>query len=628
MASKSISLSLSHTLTLTVSNTIDNANNRSWIAWTLSVSGNSTWYDTYVKVTIDGTVRYNKTVGWDGGFPAQTGSTSGGFYVNHNSNGTRNVSMALEGYVYSYSTSSTSGTLVCTATDRSAPTVTTTVSGITHNSCTLKISSTSTIASSSGYAYQIKAGSGSYGSWIYNNNGSWTITGLSPNTTYTINGAAKKSSNNVWGYKTASFTTLGSSTLNIQNDITAITFSTSSNPSVTFEWTPLASGFGFEITGQLGSSSPRTIMSKKTVSSTTTQTQAYTFPLSTWQTDLISGTTGSLVVTLTTYNGDTSIGTSSKTLTVTFDSTIKPVLGTLSLGSSNGGLGSTVFLKGRTTLQPQVTISNLYGATVSKVEYTIESTIYQGATSSPYKAIDQSTPLGLVGGNQTISVTVTDSRGRSTSLQSSVYTVYDYNAPTGTINYSIVGNKLNVEVSWTRSSVEVNSEEKNVAANVLVRLFKNETQVGSDITLTNTILTETRNISNLTPISTVIDANSATYTIEMIVPDGVYTSASGTAISIEVTTGVICISRLGGGKGVTLFQDAQYEGFWIRDIQHDISTAEYYILATSLASPYSASASYEIGDFIIYNSNTYENEVPISGGEAWNEAHWTQIPTS
>ena len=41
------------------------------------------------------------------------------------------------------------------------------------------------------------------------------------------------------------------------------------------------------------------------------------------------------------------------------------------------------------------------------------------------------------------------------------------------------------------------------------------------------------------------------------------------------TTGVPVISRLAGGKGVTLFKEATEEGFWVGDIDYTITDDEY-----------------------------------------------------
>lgn len=623
MASKSISLSLSHTLTLTVSNSIDNANNRSWIAWTLTVSGDSTWYDTYVKATVNGSVVYNKTVGWNGGFPAQTGSTSGGFYVSHNSNGTKSISMALEGYVYSYSTSYTSGTLVCTATDRSAPAVTTTVSGISHNSCTLKVSSTSTIASSNGYAYQIKTGSGAYGSWIYNNNGSWTITGLTPNTTYTINGAAKKSSNNVWGYKTATFTTLGQATLSDASNTTL-------GNDATFKWTPLVAEYQYRLQIKIDSTVIATYPSTSTYitgpfTAGTEYTYTHNLPLS-LASNITNAMSATATAVLTTYNGDTQIGeVSSKDfiITVPENSSTQP---TLTVNSITLGEGVTsgfgVLTTGYSTLQatiPTSAISLKYGATVSNITMTVNNKTFTGALSSSNYIITTTTIV--TPGTHTVTFVVQDTRGLIATGTKEV-TFYEYFAPNGMISSEVnnTSNGFITNISWNVASVNGNN-----TATILVERIKNSTTVASD----TTTVSSTNNNYSSSKIWTqtgISDATTATYKYKLTITDAKNT------VTYEIATSQICISRLGGGKGVTLFKDAQYEGFWIRDIQHDISTAQYHALAILLANPYSVSTSYEVGDFVtrVVNSDTlvYECNTPISGGEAWTAAHWTQIPAS
>ena len=101
-------------LVLTCTQTKDTANNRSKIEWTLkSTGGNSNYYSTGpTTVKIAGTQRYYKArVAWSSEtFPAAKGSTSGEFYVNHNSDGTKSISVSLTTAIFTESTSTKSGT--------------------------------------------------------------------------------------------------------------------------------------------------------------------------------------------------------------------------------------------------------------------------------------------------------------------------------------------------------------------------------------------------------------------------------------------------------------------------------------------------------------------------------------
>ena len=48
-------------------------------------------------------------------------------------------------------------------------------------------------------------------------------------------------------------------------------------------------------------------------------------------------------------------------------------------------------------------------------------------------------------------------------------------------------------------------------------------------------------------------------------------------------------------------------------------------IASNIASLYSASARYSIGQYCLYNNNLYKCTTTISTPEAWNASHWTQI---
>ena len=89
------------------------------------------------------------------------------------------------------------------------------------------------------------------------------------------------------------------------------------------------------------------------------------------------------------------------------------------------------------------------------------------------------------------------------------------------------------------------------------------------------------------------------------------------------------MSRHAGGDGITFFGEALDAGFYIVDsgnyIRHDITSAEYLELANMLAQNYSVSASYFVGEFAKYNSKVWECNTAITGGEAWNASHWTEL---
>lgn len=109
--------------TLTVTEqSVDTTAGTSTVKWELSITNATYSMDTYVKCTVNGTVVYNPGFvpatpdggySWNG-FPANVGSTSGTLTVAHNSDGTKTISFAIEGYAVTYTTKSASGTLTLT----------------------------------------------------------------------------------------------------------------------------------------------------------------------------------------------------------------------------------------------------------------------------------------------------------------------------------------------------------------------------------------------------------------------------------------------------------------------------------------------------------------------------------
>lgn len=99
------------------------ANNTSDVAWELSISGGgTTWYNSYAKATVNGSVVYNQTKDWSTGeFPAKDGSVSGTITgIGHDSEGKKSITFALEGYSYSYATQYANGSLALTNIPRAS----------------------------------------------------------------------------------------------------------------------------------------------------------------------------------------------------------------------------------------------------------------------------------------------------------------------------------------------------------------------------------------------------------------------------------------------------------------------------------------------------------------------------
>lgn len=159
--------------------------------------------------------------------------------VNHNSNGTK-TGVALSAYWrFSGTYSGTSITSITASTtidldaiDRTAPTVTCSISNITANS--FKIAATSSATADQWFYSLDDGGSSTLFSSTAGTSASTTVTGLSPNTTYYVRAMVRKKSNQVYG-ETSSVTvkTLGGAIINSCPTITADAATVTFKPNVT-----------------------------------------------------------------------------------------------------------------------------------------------------------------------------------------------------------------------------------------------------------------------------------------------------------------------------------------------------------------------------------------------------------
>lgn len=133
-----------------------------------------------------------------------------------------------------------------------------------------------------------------------------------------------------------------------------------------------------------------------------------------------TGTSVSIIFTITTYTGDTSIGTNTKTISCTIPDSVKP---TVSLSVADVYTYRTTYgayVQGKSKLQIDVNASGSQGSTIKAYNTTIDGKTYTTANV---------TTSALSGsGTLTIKTTVTDSRGRTASTTWDV-TVLPYSAP-------------------------------------------------------------------------------------------------------------------------------------------------------------------------------------------------------
>lgn len=190
-------------LKLTITEEVNHVDNSSKLTWTLTSTGGSSsyYFVEATKVIINGTTVYSKgqTQWSDNVFPAAKGSKSGTINVPHESDGTKSITVKFSTRVYYGGAQEYGGTMKLTATDRTAPTVSHSVSSLSTSGFKISVSAN---ANCDIFQYSVDGGS-TYTTFstTVGKSASVTLSSLSSKT-YSVRTRARKDKNELYGYST------------------------------------------------------------------------------------------------------------------------------------------------------------------------------------------------------------------------------------------------------------------------------------------------------------------------------------------------------------------------------------------------------------------------------------------
>lgn len=188
-------------LQLTITETVNTPGNTSTLNWTLTSAGGASAYYTIGKTTIviSGQTVYEKAqTDWeDRVFPAAKGSVSGSLVVQHDVNGKKTIEVSFKTRVYIFEPLEYGGEMKLTDIDRTAPSVTCSVSNIT--SAGFTISGSSSVTADKWWFSLDDGVNWTEYSATAGTSANKAVSGLSPNTTYKVKVRARKKSNQVNG---------------------------------------------------------------------------------------------------------------------------------------------------------------------------------------------------------------------------------------------------------------------------------------------------------------------------------------------------------------------------------------------------------------------------------------------
>ena len=420
----------------------DTANNKTTISWTLKGGGDSGYvYCGDFEVTIDGTKVYSSDTRRE--VYNTTTIASGTRTITHSADGTKTLTASVKASIYTYTQDRTGSGSWALPTIARTPTVTVSNTAKTETSITMKWSSNLTC---NRVRYRTSTNSGStWSSWtsktVSANSGSYTISGLTANTSYTIqtelrssessltNTANKTVKTYAWPYATCP-------TVSIYKEDLEIDLTNPLNRSCT-------------VTVKIGSTE---LITQTGVTTNVTLT-------SSWRGDFLStipnSNTGTYTVEVT-YSGHTT------TRTGTFNAAgANPTVQSVTYADTNAA-AQAIIQDDQMILQnvstPRFTISGTgqYGATIAggsvHIIGTVTGTAANNVVTVDYGTIDSAT-------NILATATITDTRGNSATM-TIVVTMAAYTLPSAIIDLARQNNY------YSETNITVNASVMDFTANV------------------------------------------------------------------------------------------------------------------------------------------------------------------
>ena len=295
----------------------------------------------------------------------------------------------------------------------------------------------------------------------------WTVTHTSSGTcSTTISFSYSNGLTSAGTYTTKKGSGSGSITLNTIPRTSSFTLSKTSmdmDTSQTVTISRASSSFTHTIQYTFGGSTTTTH------DKTTSTSVSFTPPVS-LATKIPNATSGTCTVKVTTYNGSTEIGSTTKTFTLTVPSSVKP---TVTLATTYNNTLSGLSIAGKSTVTVVPTGTGSQGSTISSYSYSGAGLSGTGSSK---------TTGTLNAGSYTITVTVKDSRGR-TNTASTSFTIHAYSSPTCSISVYRCNSDGTANLNGTYAKLKLTWNVSNPnSANTNAHTFKIEWKKASDTT--------------------------------------------------------------------------------------------------------------------------------------------------
>lgn len=260
--------------------------------------------------------------------------------------------------------------------------------------------------------------------------------------------------------------------------------------------------------------------------------------------------------TLSTYKGNSLVGSVSKTVKMAIPDSVIPTC-SVALSDKKGYFSKFGgYIQGQSILHGIITANGAYGSTVSSYSTSVNSSIYSG------KIFD--TDALLYSGDNIVHTQVRDSRGRVASVENTIH-VLSYSAPKITklsvIRCNDDGTEndqgSHVKVTYSYSITYLTGLTGNNSKGAVLKYKKSSETTWQSITLDAKY--------TATDEKSIIDADSgSSYDIALFISDDFYKDSNAVKSQTSVSTGYCIYHVPASGKGITFGGIAESDGFNVK----------------------------------------------------------------
>lgn len=274
------------------------------------------------------------------------------------------------------------------------------------------------------------------------------------------------------------------------------------------------------------------------------------FTLAKFAGQIPNATSGTLTFTVDTMNGSKKIGTKTVSVTANLPSTVVPSCSISSLTNTNNSFGCYAKLLSGVKVKP--TAAGVYGSTIRTLKISVTDMNDKTASSGTEYTFD---PFQKIGSKK-ITVSATDSRGRSAITSMSI-TVVDYSFPTARISASrgtgSTTNNFVADDTGDHAKISSIGSVSGISGNTITPIL--QYKVASQTAWTNIPVSASSTSFNDTCIISVSDTQA--YDIRLIVRDKAGREAIAT---MTLSNGFATMDYKAGGDGIAFGKTANCAG--------------------------------------------------------------------